>query len=106
MYRRRAVRFGALKQEGLGELLQRIRKLVAQGLFLGPGGHFLQPFPLIAAIKLAPVEARVFQHRLNLAHLCQPLLLQRVDAFDNLLMAFGQRFVSRRRRFELRRLSL
>ena len=106
MYRRRAVGFGALKQEGLGELFQRIRKLVAQGLFLGPGGHFLQPFPLIAAIEFAPVEARVFQHCLNLAHLRQPLLLQRVDTLDNLLMAFGQRFISRRRRFKLRRLPL
>ena len=99
MYRRCAVRFGALKQEGLRKLFQRIRQLVAQSLFLGPGGHFFQPFALIAAIELAPVETGGFQYRLNLARLFQPLLFERVNAFNNLLVAFGQRFFSRGRRF-------
>ncbi|MBZ4276065.1 hypothetical protein LAN30_26015, partial [Mycobacterium tuberculosis] len=55
---------------------------------------------------LPPVKAGIFQHAFDLAPLHAPRLLERVNAGDDLLMAFGQRLVRGWRRLKLRRFAL
>lgn len=66
MHGRFATGFGTLKQKRLGKFLQRVGQLIAQRLFLRPGGHFLKPFALVAAIELPPVKAGIFKHAFDL----------------------------------------
>ena len=52
-----SARFGAFGQERLAEFFQRIGQLVVLRLFLRPTADFVDPFALVTAVKLAPVDA-------------------------------------------------
>lgn len=83
MLRHNAVGFGPLSQETLGEFLQRIRELVASRLLLRPGADLVDPFPLIATVKLASVNPGIFDDCVNLANGLNPFLLNIRNSRDD-----------------------
>ena len=106
MLRNNAIGFGSLNQKTPGKFFQRIRELVTARLFLRPGSDLIDPFPLIATVKLAPVDPGVFDNGVDLADRLNPFLLNGCNLRDDFFVARGQRFIRRRWRFNDRGLSL
>ena len=57
MLRHNAVGFGSLGQKALRKFFQRVRKLVAPRLLLGPDADLFDPLPLVPTVELASVDA-------------------------------------------------
>ncbi len=79
-------RFGALGEERLTEFFQRVGQLVVFALFLRPGADLIDPLTLIAAVELAPVDAGIFQQRIQLAHARQPVTFDLSNLREDLLV--------------------
>ena len=86
MLRHNAVGFSPLNQKTLREFLQCVRELVASRLFLRPGADLVDPFPLIAAVKLASINPGIFDDCVNLANGLNPFLLDVGNLRDDFFM--------------------
>ena len=74
--------------------------------FLRPRADLFDPLALITAIKFTPVNSGGFHQAIQLINRITPLLLDLVNAYENLFMPGGQRFVIRRWRLDNRRFPL
>ena len=106
MLRGYSARFGAFFQKTLREFLQRVRKLITLGFFLRPCTDLFDPLALVTTIKFTPVDPGGFQQAIQLINGITPLLLDLVNARENLFVPGSQRFVIRRRSLDDRRFPL
>ncbi len=75
-------------------------------LFFCPGAHLLDPFSLIATVKLASINTRRFDQRIQFTHCVAPLLFYGINTRHNLRVAGSQRFIIGGRCFDNRRFAL
>ena len=70
--------------------------------FLRPRADLFDPLTLVSAIKFTPIDPGGFQQTIQLINRITPLLLDLVNARENVFMPGGQRFVIGRRSLDNR----
>ncbi len=71
-----------------------------------PSADLVDPFSLIATVKLASINTRRFDQRIQFTHCVAPLLFYRINTRHNLRVTGSQRFIIGRRCFDNRRFAL